>query len=194
MSKIKNMPGVAWLVIGACVTALVLPSAAFASGALKFTGIEGASVSPSGGSTNTPVGVTTAGQLRVSEADPTNFYANFTTTGVAAGPISLANPPSGDALVVQTIHVSFSTQDAGPEFSATLTVDPAGCNNPGSGSVIDIVNSPTASAMIPLNYDPGFTVPSGAALCVSTANLTNISVYGYSVPAASAPKFQAPRH
>ncbi len=41
VSKIKNVPGIAWLVIGVRVTALVLPSAAYAAGALKFTVIEG---------------------------------------------------------------------------------------------------------------------------------------------------------
>ena len=41
MSRLKSMPRFAWLVIGVCVTALVLPSAAYASGALTFVGIKG---------------------------------------------------------------------------------------------------------------------------------------------------------
>ena len=32
LSKLKNMPGVAWLVIGVIVTALIMPTAAFAAG------------------------------------------------------------------------------------------------------------------------------------------------------------------
>ena len=43
MSRLKSMPRFAWLVIGVCVTALVLPSAAYASGALTFVGIKGTS-------------------------------------------------------------------------------------------------------------------------------------------------------
>ena len=41
MSKIKNMPGMAWLVIGVLTTLLVVPTTAYAAGALKFIGIEG---------------------------------------------------------------------------------------------------------------------------------------------------------
>ncbi len=32
-SKLKTLPAVAWLAIGVCVTAVVMPTAAFASGA-----------------------------------------------------------------------------------------------------------------------------------------------------------------
>ena len=194
MSKIKNMPGVAWLVIGVCVTALVLPSAAFAAGALKFTGIEGPSISPSGGTTNTAVGVTSSGQLKVSAADPNNFYASNSVGffGSAGGSnVPIASPPSGDALVIQTIHVDVRGAIA-PSF-VSLYVLKGSCIS-GGGSFVDNVDFASPEGMVPLAYEPGFTIPAGSLLCASSSSgETFIQAYGYSVPAADAPIFQAHR-
>ena len=65
MSRFKNVPGVAWLLIGVCGTALVVPSAAFAAGALTFTGIEGKNTNKAD--------ATSANQLMTSAASPGSF-------------------------------------------------------------------------------------------------------------------------
>lgn len=71
MSRFKNMPGVAWLVIGVCVTALALPSAAYASGALKFTGVQGTS--------GNQADVTPGGQLLTAQNNPADSFASLIT-------------------------------------------------------------------------------------------------------------------
>jgi len=71
MSKIRNMPRIAWLIIGVPLTMLVVPTTADAAGALKFTGIEGTSTNKAD--------MSPAGQLLTASADPGQFFQHGIT-------------------------------------------------------------------------------------------------------------------
>ena len=101
MSKFKNIPGLVWLVIGVLVTLLVIPTTAYAAGALKFVGIEGTSTNKAD--------VSPAGQLLTTEANPTMFRTYIDdTTGVPSFGCSAVTTtlPTGDALDLRDVSVS----------------------------------------------------------------------------------------
>jgi hypothetical protein len=182
MSRIKNMPGVAWLVIGVLVTLLVIPSTAYAA-ALKFTGIEGTSTNKAD--------VTPAGQLLTAEANPSSFYQpEFVYLDPGAYLVPIAVPPSSSALVITTIHIDpyynptpGSTAEVGFEVLTST-----GCDAPNVGSYEQAVY-PGSTGEIDIPLAPGLAIPAGATLCAfATGDLdTAVSVSGYAVPSGAVP-------
>jgi hypothetical protein len=195
MSKIKNMPGVAWLVIGILVTLLVIPSTAYAA-ALKFTGIEG---SPSGNKAD----VTGAGQLLTTEAQPPNLFGNSTSdvgeATVNSGGSSKAvilNAPSDQALVMNELVVDVSawTSTATVNTWYELYISTNSC----AGEVeywYEYVN-PTGLGSTQFPLTPGVPIPAGDALCVTGNSGTGtfelyVSATGSLVPSASVPNVRS---
>jgi hypothetical protein len=181
LSQHKNMPGVAWLVIGVSVTALVMPTAAFAAG-ITWSGIEGQN--------KNKADVTAAGQLETSPADvnsafhsqPFGFFSN-------SNMVNEYTPPSGDAAVITSIHVDMGGV---PASGALVDVDTGTSNGgfaaPCSASAnVDQVDTATDGITI-LPYSPGYVLPAGQSLCaiVSSAEAI-VSAEGYLIPAADAP-------
>ena len=66
--RLKKVPRSAWLVVGVCIAAIVMPTAAVAS-VLTFTGIKGTS--------GNKADVSTAGQVLTAPATPSNCYATI---------------------------------------------------------------------------------------------------------------------
>jgi hypothetical protein len=178
MSRIKNISGVAWLVIGVCVTALVMPTAAFAADTLvKIVG------SPSGNKAD----VSSAGQLLTAAATPANYYSPgdiiLTTSGIA-----IATPPSGDGLVVTSVEVDvFGDPTPGPGNLVEVYLGNSSCLNV-IGPYVHAVN-PGSVGETDLQFNPGLAVPSGDALCADNGDgvQAEATAIGYTAPAASVP-------
>ena len=116
MSKLKNMPGAAWLVIGVCVTALALPSAAYAAGALKFTGIEGTNGTTA--SLNR-VGVSSAGQVLTSEADATSLeFGDVPVNTPATQSVTLTSTGTAPVTINRATLIGASFALSGATFPA----------------------------------------------------------------------------
>jgi hypothetical protein len=199
------MPGVAWLVIGVCVTALVLPSTAYALGALKFQGIEGANlnkanVTASGqlntngviqGASGNQADVTPAGQVLATSANPASAFLVSNGNGGPNAYTQLYSPPAGFAAVITSMHVSSYS------LSGTDPYMLVGTNNVGCGSLMANIDEvdPGSDGVTVLPYDPGYVLPYGYYLCLHTVSMgAEVTVNGYLIPSAAAPSApQAPR-
>lgn len=175
MTRFKNMPGVAWLVIGICVTALVLPSAAYAAGALKFTGIEGTSTHKAD--------VSPDGQLLTTAADPANSISGYEGFSANSGCTTIYAPPTGKAAVITSIHVA-GFQGTLPYNQVVLYVGNP-CNPTGWGEVIIPSGGNGESD---LEYSPGVVIPAGQVIQGYTENQgAYVTVNGYTINGATAP-------
>jgi hypothetical protein len=202
MSKIGNMPGMAWLVIGVLVTLLVIPTTAYAAGALKFTGIEGTSTNKAD--------VTSAGQLLTTEAKPTSYQSYFTDVGdtppsqqayCAALTPAL---PAGDAYDVQDVYADFGATGQQTTVGSTVYTS-AGASfvvAPPSANVCTTFDYSAALGLaippggntgtVALPQHPGFVIPNGYQLYAylyyaSAAVFAN----GYLIPSSDAPRLPA---
>lgn len=178
-SKLKTLPAVAWLAIGVCVTAVVMPTAAFASGALTWTGIEGQD--------KVKANVTEAGQLLTAQADINSAFASSPIEVLDDAPLqTIYAPPSGQAAVVTSIHVSsFDLVQGQTTSTAALKIGSGSCNTLiGSVDVVD----PSSDGDTVLPYSPGLVIPAGDLLCALSVQMSAfVSANGYLVPAADAP-------
>jgi hypothetical protein len=181
LSKLKNMPGVAWLVIGVCVTALVMPTAAFAAG-ITFNGIEGQN--------KLKADVTAQGQLETSPADLNSAFAEIEGLDDSSTALTLYTPPSGEAAVITSFHVdAWDLSGSDPYvqlFEGTGGgSDETACS--GTTTLIDEVD-PTADGVTVLPYSPGYVIPAGGSLCaLNPGSDASVAINGYLVPAADAP-------
>jgi hypothetical protein len=205
MSKIKNIPGVAWLVIGILVTLLVIPSTAYAA-ALKFAGIEGVS--------KNKADVTSADQLLTTESLPTNYFnASTNALDTYASPVvgcTAVSPalPAGDDAIVQHLDADF--------FETAPQTTTAGQNN--YGSIVQFYIAPTSSnfcttltgetyeadaippggdtASVDLPFQPGFVLPNGDQIYAYAFGSVwaETQVHGYLIPESDAagPAVMAP--
>jgi len=174
MSKFKNMPGIAWFVIGICVTALVLPSAAYAAGALKFTGIEGTSANKAD--------VTGDSQLLTTETDPADIIQTDLITLATGVHEVVYTPPSGRSGIIEQVHVSALT---GTNGFIQWYVGANGCfDNYGTIDYVDL----TTPGLTVSPLTPGIVVPSGYEFCATegTGASAYVSAFGYTVPSADA--------
>jgi hypothetical protein len=155
-----------------------------AKAALKFTGIEGTS--------GNEADVTSAGQLQVAPANPASLFQNQYTVNSGDDTLStVAQPPTGDALVVEDVHMAVEVLSNGdvPMYLAVRTG--ATCS---TGSVVPGLNQPLYAFALgdmddPLS--PGVVVPSGDALCLQVYGTKNDVVVaattsGYTIPAGDA--------
>ena len=184
MSKLKNVPAIAWVVVGIAIAVLAIPTAAGAKGLLKYTGIEGTS--------GNQADVTKAGQLEVAPAGPASLFQNtYSVNGGGDTFSTVAQPPAGDALVVEDVHFATEVLAAGGVPMYLTIHTGATCT---AGSVVPGLNQPLFAAVLGDMDDPltpGVVVPSGDSLCLQvygTANeiVTATTVSGYTIPAADA--------
>ena len=176
------MPAVAWLVIGVCITALVMPTAAFASGALTWTGIEGQN--------KLKADVTASGQLMTSPADVTSaFNSPLFGFNSGVGLIGIYAPPSGEAAVITSIHVDMANV-SGSDADVILDTG-AGSGSESScsftGNVDEVDTSTDGTTVLP--FSPGYVLPAGQSLCGAVGGNAEaiVSANGYLIPAADAP-------
>jgi hypothetical protein len=186
MSRLKRMPGIAWLVIGAAMTALLLPTAAYAGGALTFKGVEGTS--------GNKADVTSAGQLQVSDAGPAAAYISTQTQIEPSNPTTwapIAAPVAGKGLMVTSIHVS-TYADPTPQANGGYVPIYIGVNvgsNCAGGNAEEVENViPATTGVTVLPFQPGIPIPSTDSLCAESQSFgpsAQITVVGYSVSAGA---------
>jgi hypothetical protein len=161
IKRFKNTPRLAWLVVGACAAAILVPSAAVATG-LVYNGIEGTS--------HNKADVSTDGQLLSSAATPANYYASADVSDVSQTAVPIAAPPSGDGLVVTAINVSaYSVASPGADNVNFYVGTNSSCNfiGPFQHGLI-----PSGIGDTELTFDPGIVVPNGDALCSDTLGVS----------------------
>jgi hypothetical protein len=183
MARVRNMPRLGWFVAGVAVAILLVPSGvAGAKAVLKFTGIEGAN--------GNQAGVTSAGQLQVAAADPSQFIQ----TALAAPDTSddlvpVAVPATGKALVISVIHVdTWINPSPGPAGFVVVEIHAGStCTGDPIGSWTQTVH-PQGLGETDISLSPGLGIPSDDALCARANTLTAyVSASGYTVPSSAVP-------
>jgi hypothetical protein len=181
MSRIKNMPRLAWLVIGIALVVLLIPTTVGAVAAITYNGIEG--------KTGNKAIVSPAGQLLTTPADPNSLYesgsslANLTSSN---SPYEVGTPPSGSALIITSLAVdTYSVSSPGPNNVVNFYVQAGSCSGSQVGSWTTDVNPPGVGVQdVPLGS--GFAIPAGDALCLYIYGSPQVNVWaaGYSVPSS----------
>ncbi len=173
--RLKKVPRSAWLVVGVCIAAIVMPTAAVAS-VLTFTGIKGTS--------GNKADVSTAGQVLTAPATPSNYYATgqVNLTGAVA---VVATPPAGDGLVLTSLDISVYNFTAGSNYQ--LLMGNAACTGPVSG--YGHVFTPASGGDTEISFSPGLVIPSGDSLCGNLAGGASVAVtpVGYTGSSAAIP-------
>jgi hypothetical protein len=189
MSRIKNMSRGGWIVAGILVATLLVPSGVAVAVVLKYTGIKGANPTTA---TLTPAGVTGAGQLLTTNADPAYSYVNGTPAaqnkGVfqGAGLTEVAAPLPTMALIITSIHISaFNVTATGDPF-VQFNIQSGPCTEATQPGPFDELDTNTSGETV-LPYEPGVVVPAGDVVCGESYNGLSaaVTVVGYSVPGNS---------
>ena len=176
IKRLKNTPRLAWMVVGGCVVALVIPSAAVASG-LIYNGIKG----PSGNKAD----VTTASQLLTAPATPSNYFAGADQAVTNLTPVVIATPPAGDGLVVTSVNVSvFGAVTPGTSF-VNFDIETSGC----TGYVGPFQHGiyPSSIGSSELTFNPGVVVPSGDSLSAGSNVGAYVEAIGYTGSSVAIP-------
>jgi hypothetical protein len=162
MSRIRNLPGAAWVAIGLAAGVLIVPAAAVAAGNVGIIGSNG----------NTAK-VTTSGSLQVAEATPASFkeFVHFSpnpNTCVKVGTVPLRK---GFVLRSATFDVfDDPSPGAGQDVILATKKD---CS---PSSVIMDVNPGSVNAY-QYSFDPGFAVARGHSLYMEDFGSVNSEVY-----------------
>ena len=185
MSKIKNISRTGWLVAGIIAALLLVPTTAVAVSTATMTIIKG-------GSASGEASVTAAHQLLSTTVNP-KAYVNTGTAEITSGLNGyaiIASPPSGDALIVTTIHID-TFYDPAPETNQYLLFFIAPSTTC-AGSIVDpyqTIVTPSSIGETDIPFTPGLAIPAGDALCAEATN--NIEGYGsatgYTVPSGEVP-------
>jgi hypothetical protein len=183
MHQIKGMPRAGWLIIGVVVGLLLVPSGvALAKATLKFTGIEGTS--------GHKADVTSAQQVQVADADPSNLYTPNPTlvTGAAGGSSSVVVATSAShALIINEITFDVTT-DPSPGATSFVQVFTGSASCTFDGRYDNIIN-PTFLGLTSLSIPSGLAIPAGGALCALENGSVQayVDATGYQVPPTSVP-------
>ncbi len=184
MSRLKNMPRFAWLVIGVCITALVLPTAAYASGGLTFTGIKGTS--------GNKADVTAGTQLLTAEAAPSAFQ-DYAALDKGSGCYVLTTVAAGQGFIAKNLVVSpdfTGSPQGGSEMVRYFTGSTCTGTQFGTFWVVAASGSSNYTAPQTLPLDPGFAVATGDSVSVQVVQVSSSSLgldfylQGYTVPSA----------
>jgi hypothetical protein len=172
--RLKNVPRSAWLVVGVCIAAVVMPTAAVAT-ALSYTGIEGTS--------HNKADVSTAGQVLTAPATPSNYYATGQVV-ITGSPTAVATAPAGDGLVLTSLNISVSSFTTGANYQ--LLIGNAACTV-GIGGYSHVF-TPASGGDTEITFSPGVVIPSGDALCGNEVGASvAITPVGYTGSSAAIP-------
>jgi hypothetical protein len=162
MSRIRNLPGAAWVAIGLATGALIVPAAAVAAGNVGIIGSNG----------NTAK-VTTSGSLQVAEATPASFkeFVHFSPTSAHCTKVATVPAHKGFVLKSVTFDVFEDTSpgSANNVFLATRS-------DCAPSSVIMDENPGSVNAT-QLSFGPGFAVAPGHSLYIEDFNGVTAEVY-----------------
>ena len=184
MSKIKNISRTGWLVAGIIAALLLVPTTAVAVSTATMTIIKG-------GSASGEASVTAAHQLLSTTVNP-KAYINTGPSEIinVNGYAIIASPPSGDALIVTTIHID-TFSDPAPETNQYLLFFITPSTTCGGGQVgsYQTVVTPSSIGETDIPFTPGLAIPAGDALCAEATNniVGDASVTGYTVPSGEVP-------
>lgn len=185
MTRIKNVSRPGWFVIGLIVAALLVPSVAVASG-LKFTGIEG-----SNGITATlnKAGVSSAGQVLTSPADPSTIFTDLAIVGDGDPNLQPVVIGSGGDKVVTQVDVDL--QHLGTTGSNYVDGQLySGTGSSCTGTLLtglDFIFDESTVGDQTFTFPTGLPVPSGDELCVnatygSSGEFAVVTANGYGLP------------
>jgi hypothetical protein len=201
VSKIKNIRRTGWLVAGIIAALLLVPTTAMAVTAAT-TIIKGGTAAGEAnvttahqlltdgeiqGTSGNQADVTPDGQVLSTTASP-SAYVNTGFVDASGGTVTpIASPPSGDALIVTTIHIN-TYADPTPgtgEYVLFQLMTGTTCTGSGVGSYLEFVN-PGSVGEIDVPFSPGLAIPAGDALCAleNASVQAEVSVTGYSVPSS----------
>jgi hypothetical protein len=187
VSKIKSISRTGWLVTGIIAALLLAPTTAVAVTTATVSIIKG-------GTATGEASVTPAHQLLSTTANP-GAYVNTGFVTSTGNVVIVASPPSGDALIVTTIHIDTQSDPTPGSLAYVSFFIETGlaCTGNPVGAYEQLVN-PGSLGETDVPYSPGLAVPAGDALCaVAQDNLeVNLSVSGYTVPSSEVP--QGPLH
>ncbi len=131
--------------------------------------------------------LTVAGSVTSNNASPKSLYVNSSIPGATYVPA--AAPPSGKALIVTSIAVDTdgpASFGSGSHAEFVISAADATCGTQAPGLVGFV--SPSALGVTSIAIPSGLVVPAKRALCVAADGIVAVvTVYGYLVPAASAP-------
>ena len=137
--------------------------------------------------------VSTAGALNVSgsvsanNASPMNLYQLYSNPGASVWNL-VAAPPTGKALIITSVVVDTSsvTPALSQEVIFDVSTTDASCATVGS-QLVHIHPATIGATTIPI--PSGFVIPAKRALCAEGTHniISNTFVYGYLVPAGTAP-------
>ena len=177
LNRLKKTPRSAWLVVGVCITAIVMPTAAVAS-VLTFTGIKGTS--------GNKADVSTASQLLTAPATPANYFANADQNVSSASFVAVATPPAGDGLVVTSVNNSvYSVTSPGSSY-LNFAIGGNNCTTVGGSFQHGVYPSSVGSSEI--TFNPGIVIPSGDELCAEASGVgAYVETIGYTGTAAAIP-------
>jgi hypothetical protein len=171
--------------IGVLAAVVLIPVGAYA---VSFTNV---AITDPGGVNRAKV--STAGALSVSggvtanNASATNLYENFGYPSFSAWS-SVAAPPAGKALVITSLNFDAyaNPTPGGDDLLFEVSAVDASCTS--FGYTVGDVNPPSVG-VTSIAIPSGLVIPAGRALCAhQNGNLgTETMIYGYLVPAASAP-------
>ncbi len=169
-------------IIVAVIVAVAVPTAAY--------GLTVGHTVVTDSTTHAFASVTPTGSLQVAAAAPSAFVQNGPSSLNTTFYVPVAVAPTGLALIVTVIHVdTFADPTPGSgQYAEFLITAAANCTGGQVGSYTQLVN-PGAVGEIDVPLSPGVPVPTGGTLCglVSGAVRADVSVSGYTVPAASVP-------
>jgi hypothetical protein len=151
---------------------------AVSQSSLTWNGIEGQD--------KVKANVTGAGQLLTAPADVNTAFQSATLQ-VNDEISALYGPPSGEAAVITSIHLSYYDVTGTTAFAVLEAGAPSGRQGCAATTDVDEVNAATTGSTI-LPYSPGYVVPAGDVICLGSSNLVvTATANGYLIPAADAP-------
>jgi hypothetical protein len=115
------------------------------------------------------------------------FQNNHSVTDGGDTYAQAATPPSGDALIVDTVHVGIYEYGSGVDLYLLVQNSTSCGSNSQVGNYFQYIAT-TGDGDIDVPLAPGVVVPSGDSLCLlafGTVEAT-VSVSGYTIPAAAA--------
>jgi hypothetical protein len=133
--------------------------------------------------------VSVAGAVTANDASPKNLYRSQVSVDSAGVWAPVAVPPVGKALIITSLNINTEAPAGGTtgnfaQFDLS-TID-SSCNTLGSGVA---VATPATPGVTSIPIPSGLVIPANRALCANTspALYSVVMVYGYLVPASSAP-------
>jgi hypothetical protein len=162
MSRIRNLPGAAWVAIGLATGALIVPAAAVAAGNVGIIGSNGHTAK-----------VTASGSLQVAEATPASFKEFVHFSPASATCTKVATVPAHKGFVLKSITFDVFDDSTPGSANNVLLATRSDC----SASSVIMDENPGSVNATELSFGPGFAVAPGHSLYMEDFNGVTAEVY-----------------